>query len=265
MQRGKGLWLIACVASAPVLSCAPGDEQPNGVLSRIDLTGTEWVLTSLNGRPVLEGTRISLEVQADGVGGYSGCNWYGARAQRTDSTLNVALVESTARACMVPAGTMEQETEYHAALTGAHAYGERDGRLELYDASGRATLVFDRRVPLAMDPLELVGTRWRLRTQGMSPEPADTSVTLAFEEAGATGFGGCRDYDADYRAQGDRVAFTRIEMASTECPLGVAATQREGQFTTDLSESTYYRMEADRLELIGVTGRTLSFGRDAPR
>jgi hypothetical protein len=104
--------------------------------------------------------------------------------------------------------------------------------------------VFALRERLAMDPEMLVGTSWRLReVRGASgaEETADTTLTLRFGRGG------------------DRIYFTSLAMASTECDRGEAALLREGNFTTDLRESTYYRLASGRLELLTHGGRTLTF------
>lgn len=261
-RRASVLMHLTLGAALGLLSCTPVTQQPPDDLGPIDLAGTEWVLSSLNGRPPLAGTRISLDLQTDGGGGYSGCNWYGGAYRSTDSTLSFGSIESTARGCISPAGVMEQETEYHRTLSRAHSYRSRNGELEMADVSGRVTLVFAPREKRPMNPYDLVGTRWRLRTGGMNAEPADTTITLSIERGTASGFGGCRDYTATYTARGDRIAFTSISMSSTECSLGNAALLREGQYTTDLSESSYYRVSGHRLELTTVGGRTLAFSKD---
>jgi heat shock protein HslJ len=245
-----------------LLSCTPASEEPPDDVRPIDLAGTEWELSSLNGRPPLAGTRISLEFRAGSGGGYSGCNWYGGAFRSTDSSLSFGSLESTAQGCTLPTGVMEQEAEYHLTLSDVRSYHSRNRALEMFDAAGRVTLVFEPRETLAMNPEDLVGTRWRLHSVGPTMEPADTGVTLSLERGVASGFAGCRDYTARYTAQADRIAFTSISMTSTECRLGNDELLREGQYTTDLSGSTYYRVGADRLELTTAGGRKLIFSRD---
>jgi hypothetical protein len=48
-------------------------------------------------------------------------------------------------------------------------------------------------------------------------------------------------------------------MGSLECSRGNTVLQREGQFTTDLSEATYWSLSPGRLELTTHGGRTLEF------
>jgi putative lipoprotein len=246
------------------LGCAPAGDSARP-LGPVALEGTEWALVSLHGRPPLAGSRITLEVEGRTVGGYSGCNWYGGTYRSEEGELEVDEIQSTARACEVP-DLMEQESRYHAALASVRSYTRREGRLELADASRRATLVFAQRETLAMDPQMLIGTSWRLRSGGTDPgEPGDTTITLAFERGVASGFAGCRDYTATYEAMGDRIYFTSFSMASTECDREEAALLREGRFTTDLGESTYWSLFDGRLELVTYGGRTLTFSADPGR
>jgi heat shock protein HslJ len=255
-RRGVG-WATALLLA---LGCARAGDSPHPAEPPA-LEGTEWTLVSIDGRPPVAGSRISLEFGDATLGGYSGCNWYGGTYGSSAAGLEIGEVQSTARACAAP-GLTEQEGRYQAALAAVRGHRTRDGRLELTDASGRATLVFAPREHLAMDPEALVGTRWRLaRILGASgaEETADTTMTLRFGRGTASGFAGCRDYTATYEARGDRIHFTSFAMASTECDRGEAELLREGDFTTDLGESTYYRLTAGRLEMVTHGGRTLTF------
>ncbi|MGE5141090.1 MAG: META domain-containing protein, partial [Rudaea sp.] len=60
-----------------ILACAAGLAacKSPGAPSGLDLEGTEWFLTSLNGRPAAPGTRVTLAFQDHKATGYSGCNW----------------------------------------------------------------------------------------------------------------------------------------------------------------------------------------------
>ena len=258
VSRGR-LWLAIAVLIGCAACTQNGEPVAQEEVQRVVLDGTEWVLVSLDGSEVIPGTRVSLEFTAEGAGGYSGCNWYGARFRSlTDSTLDLEPATSTARGCLAP-GVTEQEIGYQTALSEARSYHTRGGRLELVDPSGRVRLVFDPRAKLAQDPEQLVGTSWRLRSVSPGLGPADTTVTISFGSGTATGFGGCRDYASTYQARGDLIFVTSTTMRALECDRGLDAGQREGQFTTDLSEATYWTLTPGRLELITHGGRKLEF------
>ena len=72
------------------------------------------------------------------------------------------------------------------------------------------------------------------------------------------GFAGCRGYTGTYLARGDHIGVTSITMTTTECG-DAGAALREGRFTTDLSEASYYRLAVDTLEIVTAPGRRLLF------
>jgi heat shock protein HslJ len=250
MIRRASFRSIALLAVLCVAAC-------DSATAPVDLDGTEWTLTSINGAPALASVSVSLEFTGQGAGGYAGCNWYGGRFTATGSSLSIDSLMWTERAC-APIEQMTQESAFLSALSAARSYRVRDGRLELMGASGNVTLVLERRVPAAMTPASLVGTRWRLDAASVR-SPFDAQVTLAIGDGTASGFAGCRSFDATYTAKGDRISVTSITMRSFECALGNAALEAEGQLTTDLSEATYWRLEGGKLELTTAGGRKRTF------
>lgn len=110
------------------------------------LTDTVWTLEMLHDRPLIDGSTITLEFDErsdESLGGSSGCNSYGARYQATDMAFRVVGgVESTAMACVTPAGVMEQEQAYTEALMDVSTYRLTAGRLDMADEGGDTVLVF---------------------------------------------------------------------------------------------------------------------------
>jgi heat shock protein HslJ len=108
-----------------------------------DITGTEWLLTLLNGEALLEDTRITLSF-ADKVTGNAGCNYYEAEYRATGGTLVIPEVVRTAMDCQVPEGILEQENAYVEALYSAASYQIVEDQLEIANEVGETTLVFTR-------------------------------------------------------------------------------------------------------------------------
>lgn len=109
------------------------------------LTGTAWTLEALHGQPLINSSTISLafgERSDERLGGFSGCNNYGARYQATDTAFRViGGVETTDMACVTPAGVMEQEQEYAETLMDVSTYRLTAGRLNMADERGDTVLV----------------------------------------------------------------------------------------------------------------------------
>jgi heat shock protein HslJ len=106
------------------------------------LAGTAWEVTGFNnGRQavvsVLAGTSITATFGEDGrVAGSAGCNQYNASYTVDGDKTTIGPAASTRRFCAEPAGVMEQEAQFLAALQTAATYTLRGDMLELRTADG---------------------------------------------------------------------------------------------------------------------------------
>lgn len=221
-----------------------------------------WTVVMLRDRPVLAGSRITMEAKPTSVSGYGGCNWYGGDVSFTTSTLKVAPMTRTMRACLLPDGVTEQETTYLKTLEHAVAFRQTADTLRLLDRAGGVLMVFHGRAPLAMRSEDLESSRWVLsewrRPRGGSSAPG-ARMTLELEKGRTKGFAGCRNFTGSYRAEGDVIGFPTLSMVEMDCS-NQAMLELEGRFTTALSESSTYRLDKGRrLELYTPGGDTLVF------
>jgi heat shock protein HslJ len=249
---------LACIATGAACRSRDSREPPPG-LSTVTLDGTQWLVSSLNGRTIIEGSNITMNFTADALGGYAGCNWYGARYASTANSIAIGAPEGTLRGCQTPAGVGQQEQTYYETLQRVAAYRVVDNRMEMMNASNEVVLVLIPRARFAMNPADLIGTRWRLRSVNDTMRASDSLLTLHLTATEISGFAGCRAYTGTYQAQRDEIHVTSLSMAATECHKGDAALLREGEFTTDLSEASHYRLNRDSLELVTAPGRRLLF------
>ena len=252
------LFLLAACAP-PAAPPLPVEATPHPWAVAPELVGSEWILVELNGAAPVEGSEITLEFEADQLGGYAGCNWYGTtyrNAEDADAAMGFSL---TKRACAEPAGVMEQEQAFMAALQAAAGRRLAGDRLEYHDASGATLAAFKARPQLDLDPADLVGTRWEVVSLNGAAPLDGPRPTLVFESATElTGYAGCRDFRATYQAAGDDLSLAFMEMLTTDCP-DEARLLQEGEYTTLLSEATGYRLAEGVLEILAVGGRTLVF------
>jgi heat shock protein HslJ len=128
--------LIALVLAAALAAC--GGERPG---ASPGLDGTEWVLISLNGTSLVEGTNITLTFAEGRVNGFAGCNTYNAAYTSDGSTFTSETPAATEMACSAPAGVMEQEQCYLGFLGDVTVYRIVGSQLRLETGDGRA-LVF---------------------------------------------------------------------------------------------------------------------------
>jgi heat shock protein HslJ len=114
------------------------------------VVGTRWtVLSYNNGKQavvsVMAGTSLTANFDAKGnLSGFGGCNEYSADVKATPPKITIGPVASTRKSCSNPAGVMDQETAYLAALSTAATYLIQGSKLELRTASGAIAAEFTR-------------------------------------------------------------------------------------------------------------------------
>lgn len=113
------------------------------------------MLTALFGTEAIPGTTITLEFRETELGGFAGCNSYGAPYTATSQgSLEVTEVEMTTEGCGEPEGVLVQEGVFEQALLSAVGYEQSPGTFIFIDDAGRAVLEFvtPQQVP---DPTEV--------------------------------------------------------------------------------------------------------------
>lgn len=247
------VFLVVLLASCARPSSTSAE--PTGDEAKLD--GTEWVLESLSGEPLFEGTNITLEFDDGRFNGYSGCNWYGGDYTATDTTVKFISGPTTLIGCDHP--ILQQENRYLRSFGYDAEVGYRvsNGRLELSGADGTQP-IFTEQPQLPMNPADLVGTKWRLRAVSGEDIPADALVTLNFPAAGIfNGILGCIDYSGKYTAEGDDIWFGEYGHNYARCRNGEELDGIEAELT--VSGVTDYQLRDTELELLTFSGDTLSF------
>jgi heat shock protein HslJ len=101
------------------------------------------VATSIDSAAPVEGTVVEAAFGDDGhLTGSAGCNRYSAPYTRDGDRIAIGPVISTRMFCAAPAGVMEQEAAYLAALERAASVREDDAGLTLLDADRRELVAF---------------------------------------------------------------------------------------------------------------------------
>ena len=91
------------------------------------LEGTPWQLTGYpnsagQASKPIEGSRVTAEFRDGKLAGSAGCNRYSGSYKLDGDKLTIGQAASTMMACADPAGVMEQESAYLAALESATTY-----------------------------------------------------------------------------------------------------------------------------------------------
>ena len=112
-----------------------------GVQSQ-SLAGSRWnVVNYNNGKQavvsVLTGTKLTASFDAGGhVTGFAGCNDYNGPVKATPPKVSIGPLATTRKFCNEPAGVMDQESAYLAALASAASFSIQGRALEFRTASG---------------------------------------------------------------------------------------------------------------------------------
>ena len=116
-----------------------------------NLSGTAWEATGYNNgkqavTSVLAGSTITAEFGKDGkLSGNSGCNSYNGPYTTTGSQIKIGPLASTRKACGDPAGFMEQDVQYLAALESAATYKIEGTTLEMRTEDGALAAEYRKR------------------------------------------------------------------------------------------------------------------------
>ncbi len=108
----------------------------------IDLTGTSWMLSSLDGVPPLAGTDVFVEFGADGtLTGSDGCNRFNTTYTQDGAGLSITQPgASTLIAC--DEAVTSQAATFGAALAGTETFSATEQELVLVDGDGNQLAVF---------------------------------------------------------------------------------------------------------------------------
>jgi len=116
-----------------------------------DLSGTSWEPTGYNNGKqavtgALEGTTLTADFGKDGtLSGNSGCNTYSGGYKVNGDQITIGPLASTMMACSDPAGVMDQEAQYLAALQSAATYQIEGNVLQLRTKDDALAAIFNKK------------------------------------------------------------------------------------------------------------------------
>jgi heat shock protein HslJ len=216
------------------------------------LSGTSWLLASLNGQSPREGTTVTLnfgpeEAGKGNAGGSDGCNTYGGDYTLDGNALTFGPLISTQIACEQP--IMDQATAYQKALSDTQSYRLDSSGLALLDASGSALATF---TPQATG---LAGTTWKVLSYNNGKEAVvsvmtGTDLTATFGTDGSlSGSAGCNNYTGAYQVTGNNVTIGPLATTRKLCTSPEGIMDQEAQYVAALQTAATYRIDGNNMEL----------------
>lgn len=242
------LALTSCASAVP-----SGEEVPSDAPDV--LSGTGWVLDSLGGEPLLDGTSATLMFSDDGtVAGTAGCNRFNGAFTSVGNELTFEPLATTMMACQKP--TMEQETSLLRMLEDSKFFAIKEDALTLSDGDELVTLVF-----LAQSQ-QLEGTSWIISGYNDGAEAvvnvmSDSVSEVSFGEDGLiSGTGGCNRLTGEFTASEGQLEVGTLGMTQMACPEPAGVMEQEMAVVKALESATAYLVEGDSLTLSTDDGAT---------
>ena len=235
------------------------------------ILGTGWILHSLDGRPVVEGSLVTMEVGESFVGS-DGCNSYGGVSVDGTAVLGADGVFSfppdvwqTLVGCPEPEGVMDQADAYMSALIQGERYRVAGDKLEIIDERGGTRIVFRRHEPLPGHPMDLSGTAWRLLMEHDGDGDLSGTTMVFLDDRLVTGVTACRAYVASYRTSKAEGSMRLSPWATFGSQQSCSEKSRslEGEYWEFLHRaweySVYDDAESIRVGIRSPRGKTLTF------
>jgi len=228
------------------------------------LSGTAWTVVNYNNGnqavvTLINGSEISLKFGTDGnVSGNAGCNQYSGAYQAEGQALKVGPLVNTSMACASPAGVMEQETKYLAALQNAATYVIEGNTLTIRDAGGAMQVVATK----AAASSGLGGTSWTVinynnGSQAVVGMITGSEVTLNFGADGnVNGNAGCNRYSGAYQAENQTLKVGQLATTMMMCASPAGVMEQETKYLAALQKAATYSVDGNMLTIRDASGAT---------
>lgn len=225
-----------------------------------ELSGTRWLLESMQGQALLAGTAITLKFKDGEMSGSSGCNFYGAKYNLTKDRFALSEIAKTEMGCTEPQGILEQEEQYVSTLTKSTRLRREGETLLMLDEAGKTLLQYRLLPTYETKPEDLVGKTWVLTSAPGLAQGEVNQFTLWFERDRLGGTTACRDYEVSYQTVEDNIQVTVMRM-TTDVECSQEELRAEGTYTTLLERVEQYNLVGTQLELYTVQNDRLIYER----
>jgi heat shock protein HslJ len=225
------------------------------------LTGVTWGLISFNNERAITSVILDTDITAvfgeDGMlTGSAGCNTYSAPYSIDGDSVFIGMAATTRMMCAQPAGIMEQEAEYLAAIQKAATYKADSERLDLLDADGRIMATYTAQSETLAEPAQeagiapaIIGAPWQWVVTLYSddtkviPENSEDYVLELLPEGQLTVKADCNAAVGTYTLKDMQLSMQVTASTMMACGPGSLS----DQFIKDLNASQSYLMDGEDL------------------
>ncbi len=242
---------VEAPTTAPVEATASPTE---AVPPTVNLAGTSWVLSALDGSLPVADTVVTLQFNADGTAsGSDGCNQFSTTYTQNGANLTIqGSAAATMMACPEP--VMNQAAAYMTAL--GKTTGFSGGERQLILTAGNTIVATF--VAVSQD---LSDTAWDVtffnngQEAIVSPLPG-TEISANFGTDGSlAGNASCNQYITSYTTDGNTIAIGTPGVSLRFCPEPEGIMGQEFAYLAALESAATFRTEGDTLEMRTAGGQ----------
>jgi heat shock protein HslJ len=248
---------IVTLGSLALAACVPA------AAPTVPIANTAWILSTLNGKPVLANTTVTLAFETEKMGGSDGCNRYGGTYLVNSDKLKFDKnIVKTLMGCQQD--ILKQGDEFTTALTQTAAFRNDGQTLTLLDGFGKTLATF------TAQSTKLGGTSWIVTGYNNGKQAVvsvlnGTQLTADFSEDGKlSGSAGCNRFTGGYEVTGSALKVGQLGVTRMFCGEPAGRMEQETQFLAALQGATTFRMEGSKLELRNADGALLVSAQRAP-
>ncbi len=244
-------WIATVGLIASLTACAA----PTPAGPAPQLSGTNWSVTAINGRPTIAAHPPTMTFTADQVSGTTGCNSYNAGYTLNGTALTIKPAAQTAMACE-DAAVMTQEQTFGTALATVAAVRTAGTGLELVDAGQKVVFAL---AAVVNKPLE--GPTWQLSAimaKAATASPvAGSTVTLQVSGDQLSGKA-CNTFHGQVAIDGSTFKAGPLMSTKMACANPDESAQ-ESAVLAAIEAATSYGVVGDILTLKAADGTGLEF------
>lgn len=236
-------------------------------IAQLSIEGSLWRLISYTNAKgslsdILPSSEITAEFKDRQVNGSAGCNQYFASYQANGEQFTINGAGATMMFCSNPAGIMDQEADYLAALEQTVSYNIADDRLQMVNAQGQTILIYIR-----IQPLPLSGVNWELVSYNngkgaMVSTLTGSRITALFKVMDAangalTGSSGCNQYNTTYEKEGIRLQIRPAVATRMACAEPDGVMEQESEYLAALQQAYSFVIKNKELQVFDAQGAYL--------
>jgi len=224
--------------------------------------GSQWRLITLEAKPVVAGSYISLYLRNGTVWGSSGINIFGGEYALKGSN-GLAFSDIMSTLIGGPGDLAQQEENFFKSVRASATCAVSSNNLEIFTAEGLKVLVFERLPEYPMNPADLIGTKWQLVSLNGQTLLEGLSISLNFDKASqASGLAGCFAYQLPYEGLLYKPKGDDLRWGIISGRVGGLPQELEFQalhYTDSISWAANYLLTRDQLQIFTARGEVLVF------